>query len=89
MATFVLVHGAWSGGWMWRDVAHMLRAAGHEAFTPTLTGLGERVHLARPDVDLDCHVLDVANVLRFERIGRPPAGAGEDRAAHSGGEAVR
>jgi pimeloyl-ACP methyl ester carboxylesterase len=70
VATYVLVHGAWSGGWMWRDVARMLRAAGHEAFAPTLTGLGERVHLARPDVDLDCHVRDVANVLRYERLER-------------------
>ncbi len=70
MATYVLVHGAWSGGWMWRDVARMLHAAGHEAFTPTLTGLGERFHLARPDIDLDCHVMDVVNVLRFERLER-------------------
>ena len=68
MATFVLVHGAWAGGWMWRTVARELRAAGHEAFTPTLTGLGERVHLANPAIDLDTHILDVVNLLRFERL---------------------
>ena len=48
MATFVLVHGAIVGGWCWRWVAPELRAAGHEVHTPTLTGLGERVHLASP-----------------------------------------
>ena len=68
MATYVLVHGAWAGGWMWRDVARMLRSAGHEVFAPTLTGLGERVHLANPEIDLETHVLDVVNALRFERL---------------------
>ena len=52
MATYVLVHGAWHGGWCWNRVAPLLRDAGHEVFTPTLTGLGERVHLASPEVDL-------------------------------------
>ena len=70
MATFVIVHGAWSGGWAWGDVARALRAAGHEAFTPTLSGLGERVHLASPAIDLDTHVLDVVNLLRYERLER-------------------
>ena len=70
MATYVLVHGAWAGGWMWRDVARVLRSAGHEVFAPTLTGLGERVHLASPAIDLDTHVLDVVNVLRYERLER-------------------
>jgi hypothetical protein len=51
MATFVLVHGAFHGGWCWRDVAASLRATGHAVFTPTLTGLGERSHLAAPAVD--------------------------------------
>ena len=68
MATYVLVHGGWDGGWAWRDVARELQAAGHEAFTPTLTGSGERVHLASPEVDLDTHVLDVANVLIYEDL---------------------
>ena len=68
VATFVLVHGGWAGGWIWAGVARELRAAGHEVFAPTLTGLGERVHLASPDIDLETHVLDVVNVLRYERL---------------------
>ena len=48
MATFGLVHGGWAGGWQWREVASLLRVAGHDVFTPTLTGLDERVHLASP-----------------------------------------
>lgn len=68
MSTFVLVHGGWDGGWAWRPVASELQSAGHEVFTPTLTGSGERVHLASPAVGLDTHVLDVANVLRFENL---------------------
>jgi pimeloyl-ACP methyl ester carboxylesterase len=68
MATFVLVHGAWHGGWSWQRVTPHLRAAGHEVFTPTLTGLGERVHLATPSVNLATHVSDVVNVCRFEDL---------------------
>jgi hypothetical protein len=63
MATFVLVHGAFHGGWCWRDVVVQLRAAGHEVFAPTLTGLGERSHLASPAVDLSTHIRDVANLI--------------------------
>ena len=70
MATYVIVHGAWSGGWAWGAVARELRTAGHEAFTPTLTGLGERVHLANAAIDLDTHVLDVVNLLHYERLER-------------------
>jgi pimeloyl-ACP methyl ester carboxylesterase len=68
MATYVLIHGGWDGGWSWRDVAHYLQAAGHEVLRPTLTGSGERVHLASPDIGLDTHVLDVVNVLRYEEL---------------------
>jgi pimeloyl-ACP methyl ester carboxylesterase len=68
MATFVLVHGAVVGGWCWRWVARELLAAGHEVFAPTLTGLGERVHLASPQIDLDTHIDDVVNVLRYEDL---------------------
>jgi pimeloyl-ACP methyl ester carboxylesterase len=68
MTTYVLVHGAWHGGWKWRFVAPMLRRAGHEVFTPTLTGLGERAHLARPGNDLDLHVQDVVAVLEMEDL---------------------
>ena len=70
--TFGLVHGACIGGWVWRWVAAELRAAGHEVFTPTLTGHGERVHLARPDIDLDTHIQDVANLLRYQDLMRNP-----------------
>ncbi len=68
MATFVLVHGAWAGGWCWNRVAPRLRAGGHAVFTPTLTGLGERAHLARPDVGFETHVQDVVNVLEYEDL---------------------
>jgi pimeloyl-ACP methyl ester carboxylesterase len=68
MTQFVLVPGAWIGGWAWRTVATRLRDAGHEAFPVTLTGLGERAPLARPDVDLDTHVTDVENVIAFEDL---------------------
>ncbi|MBI3696212.1 MAG: alpha/beta hydrolase [Acidobacteria bacterium] len=68
MATFVLVHGGWAGGWIWRRVTPLLRRAGHEVFTPTLTGLGERAHLNSPAVNLDTHAQDVAGVLEFEDL---------------------
>lgn len=68
MATYVLVHGGWDGGWSWRGVARQLRAAGHEVFTPTLTGSGERVHLASPEIDLETHILDVVHVLHYEDL---------------------
>ena len=68
MATFVLVHGAWSGGWKWRFVAPMLRRAGHEVFTPTLTGLGERGHLASAGIDLDTQVQDVVALFEMEDL---------------------
>jgi pimeloyl-ACP methyl ester carboxylesterase len=68
MATFVLVHGAFHGGWCWRDVTAELRAAGHEVFAPTLTGLGERSHLASPAVDLSMHIRDVANLIEWEDL---------------------
>jgi pimeloyl-ACP methyl ester carboxylesterase len=68
MTTFVIVHGAWSGGHAWRWIRPLLRAAGHEVFTPSLTGLGERGHLASPEVDLDTHIRDVCGVLEFEDI---------------------
>lgn len=63
MSVFVLVHGAWHGGWCWDRVAPALRDAGHEVYTPTLTGLSERAHLLSPQVGLDTHVEDVVRVL--------------------------
>src|SRR5687768_12643354 len=68
MTQFVLVPGAWLGGWAWRDVAERLRRAGHDAYPVTLTGLGERVHLARPEVDLEMHIADVTNLVEFEDL---------------------
>ena len=67
-ATFVVIHGAWGGGWAWAPVAERLRQAGHVTHRPTLTGLGERVHLAGPDVDLSTHIDDVVHHLVFERL---------------------
>lgn len=68
MSTFVLVAGAWIGGWAWAPVAAPLRGGGHEVYPVTLTGLGERVHLARPEVDLDTHIADVVNVIDYEDL---------------------
>jgi len=66
--TFVLVHGAWHGGWCWTKLSPLLRAAGHNVFAPTLTGLGERSHLLTRDVGLDTHITDIANVLEYEDL---------------------
>ena len=68
MTDIVLVHGAFHGGWCWREVAASLRGRGHQVFTPTLTGLGERAHLATPEVDLDSHIEDIVNVLVWEDL---------------------
>jgi pimeloyl-ACP methyl ester carboxylesterase len=68
MTSIVLVHGAWEAGWCWRRVVPLLREAGHEVFAPTLTGLGERKHLATPEVGLDTHVQDIVGVLETEEL---------------------
>jgi len=68
MANFVLVHGAWIGGWCWRANAQALRKAGHEVYTPTMTGLGERSHLINPSINLDTHITDIANVVKYEEL---------------------
>ncbi|GAC1339950.1 MAG: alpha/beta fold hydrolase [Acetobacteraceae bacterium] len=68
MATFVLVHGAWHGGWCWRDVTRLLQQAGHRVATPTCTGLGERAHLMSRDITLDTFVADVAGVIAAEEL---------------------
>jgi pimeloyl-ACP methyl ester carboxylesterase len=92
MATFVIVHGAWGGGWEWTPVADILRRHGHRAFTPTLTGLGERAHLSQGQhIGLGTHIDDVVAVLEFERLrdvvlcgasyGGMPATGAADRAA--------
>ncbi len=68
MATLVLIHGAWHGGWCWRKLTPHLEASGHDVYTATLTGLGERSHLARPEVNLDTHVRDSLNLIEFEEL---------------------
>jgi pimeloyl-ACP methyl ester carboxylesterase len=67
-ATFVLVHGAWSGGWGYARVADQLRARGHRVFTPTLTGQGERTHLLTGTVNLSTHITDILNVFHYEGL---------------------
>ena len=66
--TFVLVHGAFCGGWIWRRVADQLEQGGHKVFAPALTGLGERSHLLRKDVDLDTHIADIVNLIKWESL---------------------
>lgn len=66
--TFVLVHGAWHGGWCWRRVAERLRADGHQVFTPTQTGLGERKHLLSDDITPDTFTNDILNVVETEEL---------------------
>jgi pimeloyl-ACP methyl ester carboxylesterase len=68
MATFLICHGAWSAGWAWKKVRPLMRAAAHEIFTPTYTGLGERAHQASPSIDLDTHIADVLAVLHYEDL---------------------
>ena len=66
--TFVIVHGAWGGGWAFREVDRLLRAEGHTVYRPTLTGQGERNHLANEAIDLDLHIQDVVNVILWEDL---------------------
>lgn len=66
--TYVIVHGAWGGGWAFKNVDQRLRADGHTVYRPTLTGQGERSHLANPDIDLSLHIQDVVNVILWEDL---------------------
>jgi pimeloyl-ACP methyl ester carboxylesterase len=68
VATFVLAHGAWSSGWAWKKMRPLFRAGGHEFFSPSYTGLGERAHLAHPGIDLETHINDVLGTLRVEDL---------------------
>ncbi|TVR71390.1 MAG: alpha/beta hydrolase [Sphaerobacteraceae bacterium] len=68
MATFVLVHGGFTGGWVWKPVRAYLESKKHRVYTPTLTGLGERCHLISPILDLDTHIQDIANVIQYEDL---------------------
>ena len=67
-AIFVLVHGGGHGGWCWKRVADPLRAAGHAVYAPSLTGLADRSHLLTPDIDLDTHIADIVNLLKWEDL---------------------
>ena len=66
--TIVLVHGAWSGGWTWKDAAKLLRQRGYEVYAPTQTGLAERAHVAPEHVNLSSHIADIAGLMRFENL---------------------
>lgn len=68
MAIFLVAHGAWSSGWAWSKVRPLMRRRGHEFWTPSYTGLGERSHLANPEIDLDLHIQDIVNVLEYEDL---------------------
>lgn len=68
MSTFVLVHGAWHGSWCWKRVRDLLRAQGHNVHTPTLTGVGERSHLLARGVNLETHIDNIANLIRWEEL---------------------
>lgn len=68
MSTFVLVPGAWHGSWCWKRVRTALQALGHEVFTPALTGVGERAHLLSREINLDTHIDDVVNLIRWEEL---------------------
>lgn len=70
MSTYVLVHGAWHGSWCWARVRKALQAQGHDVFTPTLTGVAERSHLLSPQVNLDTHIEDVVNLIRWEELSQ-------------------
>ena len=66
--TFLVCHGAWGGGWSWKKMHPLMQAAGHRLLTPTYTGLGEREHLANPSIDLEIHIRDILNVIRYEDL---------------------
>ena len=68
MATFLVAHGAWSAGWSWKKMKPLLQDHGHHLFTPTYTGLGERAHLADPEIRLETHITDILGVLEFEDL---------------------
>src|SRR5215813_4792927 len=68
MATFILIAGGWHGGWAYSDVIARLEKRGHRALAPSLTGLADRKHLLRSGVNLETHILDIANLLEWERL---------------------
>jgi pimeloyl-ACP methyl ester carboxylesterase len=67
-ATILIVHGAWGGGWAFREVDSLLSADHYKVYRPTLTGQGEKVHLSTPDINLSTHIQDIVNVILFEDL---------------------
>src|SRR6185503_2810992 len=70
MATYVLVHGAYQGGWIWKPVVERLRAAGHQVYAPSLEGCAERHHLARPGITVATHAQEIAQLMFYEDLER-------------------
>lgn len=66
--TYILVHGAWHGGWCWKFVKSILVLNGHKVYTPSLTGLGDRVHLVNKNINLTTHVQDIVNLIKYENL---------------------
>src|SRR6266850_89280 len=66
--TVLVCHGAWSAGWAWKKMHPLMRSAGHRLVTPSYTGLGERVHLANRSIDLETHIEDMLNVIKYEDL---------------------
>jgi pimeloyl-ACP methyl ester carboxylesterase len=66
--TFLVCHGAWGAGWAWKKMHPLMGAAGHRLVTPSYTGLGEREHLANPSIDLETHIQDILNVIKYEDL---------------------
>jgi pimeloyl-ACP methyl ester carboxylesterase len=66
--TFLVCHGAWSAGWAWKKMHPLMSKAGHRLLTPSYTGLGERAHLAQPGIDLETHITDMLQVIRYEDL---------------------
>src|SRR5215475_10131937 len=66
--TIFVCHGAWSAGWSWKKMFPLMQAAGYRLVVPTSTGLGDREHLANPAIDLETHIQDILNVIRFEDL---------------------
>ena len=66
--TFLVCHGAWSAGWAWKKMHPLMSKAGHRLVTPSYTGLGERAHLAIPSIDLETHIADMLNVIKYEDL---------------------
>src|SRR5271154_3358653 len=95
MATYVMCHGGGMGGWIWKYVTPLLRSAGHEVFTPTYTGFGERIHLLSKDVDGPTRVSDVFNLPKDEDLtavilaGHPYSGRALPGVAAEAGDRIR